>query len=257
MARVYRAVGADGQVVALKLVRPELAIEQLFRRRFSRGPDRGPRGSPARRAGAQQRRARGHPVHGAAVHQRRLSPGEAGARGTLELQAAVTLCLEVAKGVGALHAHELIHRDLKPANILLDGEGRAYVADFGLTKDHQASLLTKPGQAVGSLDYMAPEQIRGERVTATDVYSLGCVMFECICGRPPFADRQGMKILWAHLRDEPPDPCATRDVPKGVTWAVLSALQKDPARRPATATAYARMVQAAAGVPPLSPGGGE
>ena len=194
MARVYRAVGADGQVVALKLVRPELASRAaLPPSLLPRGPDRGPR-APARRAGAQQRRARGHPLHGAAVHQRRLSPGEAGARGTLELQAAVTLCLEVAKGVGALHAHELIHRDLKPANILLDGEGRAYVADFGLTKDHQASLLTKPGQAVGSLDYMAPEQIRGERVTAaTDVYSLGCVMFECICGRPPFADRQGMK----------------------------------------------------------------
>ena len=71
--------------------------------------------------------------------------------------------------------------------------------------------MTKPGQAVGSLDYMAPEQIRGEKVTsAADVYSLGCVMFQCLAGEPPFADRQGMQILWAHLRDEPPDPCAKR-----------------------------------------------
>jgi serine/threonine-protein kinase len=177
--------------------------------------------------------------------------------GRLELEEAVTLCLQVAKGLGALHAHGLIHRDLKPANILLDERGCAFVADFGLAKDPQASLITQPGQAVGSLDYMAPEQIRAEQVTAaTDVYSLGCVTVECLCGRPPFADREGMQILWAHLRDDPPDPCADRpDVPEHVSWAVLSALQKDPTRRPPTATAYARMVQAAAGVPPLSPGG--
>ena len=78
------------------------------------------------------------------------------------------------QGRGALHAHELIHRDLKPANILLDGEGRAYVADFGLTKDHQASPHQAGTGGWVALDYMAPEQIRGERVTAaTDVYSLG------------------------------------------------------------------------------------
>jgi serine/threonine protein kinase len=177
--------------------------------------------------------------------------------GVLELEPAVTCCLHVAKGIGALHQHGLIHRDLKPANILLDEDGCAFVADFGLAKDHEASLLTEPGQAVGSLDYMAPEQIRGEEVgPAADVYSLGCVMFECLAGRPPYGDRQGtMKILWAHLRDEPPNPCAERpEMPKELSWAVLRALEKDPADRPPSGTAYARMVQAAAGVPPLSPG---
>jgi serine/threonine-protein kinase len=106
------------------------------------------------------------------------------------------------------------------------------------------------------MDYMAPEQIRGLEVSAaTDVYALGCVMCECLCGRPPFADREGMRILWAHLQDEPPDPCANRDdVPKDLSWAVVRALEKDPARRPPRAIAYARMVQVAAGVPPLSPG---
>ena len=189
-------------------------------------------------------------INGGSLQERLEREGE------LELEDAVTLCLHVAKGLGALHAHGLVHRDLKPANILLDERGCAFVADFGLAKDPQASLITQPGQAVGSLDYMAPEQIRGEEVSpAADVYSLGCVMLECLCGQPPFADREGIQVLWAHLRDDPPDPCAGRsNVPKDVSWAVLCALEKDPAKRPPTATAYARMVQAAAGVPPLSPG---
>jgi serine/threonine protein kinase len=174
----------------------------------------------------------------------------------LAVEVAVSLALEVAKGLGALHEHGLIHRDLKPANILLDEDGRAFVADFGLAKDPQASLITKPGQAVGSLDYMAPEQIRAEHVTpSADVYSLGCVMYECLAGRPPFADRQGIQVLWAHLRDEPADCNVERpEIPKDVAWAVSRALEKEPARRPETATAYARMVQVAAGVPPMSPG---
>src|SRR5207244_9794946 len=119
-----------------------------------------------------------------------------------------------------------------------------------------ASVLTKPGQALGSMDYMAPEQIRGQKVSpATDIYALGCVMNQCICGEPPFADRQGMRILWAHLQDEPPDPCASRtDMPKDLGWAITRALEKDPARRPPSATAYARIIQVAAGVQPLSPG---
>ncbi len=257
MARVYKAVGPDGEVVAVKLVRPELAVEGMFRKRFAREVQAAvrvdhPHVVPVLASGEHE----GVPymvqplIRGGSLDDRLEADGPLG------LEAAVTLCLEVAKGVGALHRHGLIHRDLKPANILLDEEGRAFVADFGLAKDPQASLLTEPGQTLGSLDYIAPEQVRGEKVSpSADVYSLGCVMFECLAGRPPFADRRGIQVLWAHLQEEPPDPCAGReDLPKGLTWAVNSALQKEPASRPETATAYARMVQVAAGVPPLSPG---
>jgi serine/threonine protein kinase len=257
MARVYKAVGPDGEVVALKLVRAELAVEDVFRRRFAREVQTAfrvdhPHVVPVLESGVHE----GVPymaqplIRGGSLQQKLEREGR------LELAVAVTLCLEVAKGVGALHEHGLIHRDLKPANILLDDRGQAFVADFGLAKDPQASLLTRPGQAVGSLDYIAPEQIRGELVTpSADVYSLGCMMFECLTGRPPFADRNGMQVLWAHLRDDPPDPCADRpDIGKDVAWAVNRALEKDPASRPETPTAYARMVQVATGVPPMSPG---
>jgi serine/threonine-protein kinase len=157
---------------------------------------------------------------------------------------------QVAGGLDAAHARGLIHRDVKPANILLDGNGTAYITDFGLAKDTQGSMLTLPGQALGSMDYMAPEQIRGEQVTAaTDIYALGCVVYECMCGRPPFADRQGMRVLWAHLQDEPSDLTVHRpDLSPAFARAVNRALAKDPADRPARAGDYARMLaEAAAG----------
>jgi serine/threonine protein kinase len=258
MARVYRAVGPDGEVVALKLVRAELAVEDMFRKRFAREVSTAiridhPHVVPVLESGVHE----GVPYMAQPLIRGGSLQDKLESHGRLELEDAVSLLLQVAKGVGALHEHSMIHRDLKPANILLDEEGHAFVADFGLAKDPQASLLTKPGQAVGSLDYMAPEQIRGETVApSADVYSLGCVMFECLVGRPPFADRKGMQVLWAHLQDDPPDPCAERDdLPKGLTWAVNRALEKEPENRPETATAYARMVQVAAGVPPLSPPG--
>jgi serine/threonine-protein kinase len=166
----------------------------------------------------------------------------------LDLTETVNLLTQVADGLDALHAEGLIHRDVKPGNILLDGEGKAYITDFGLMKDREASVLTRPGQALGSMDYMAPEQIRGEEVNAqSDVYALGCVMIECLSGQPPFADRQGMRILWAHLQEDPPDPSAAReDVPADVGWAITRALEKEPEKRPPTATAYAHMVRIAA-----------
>ncbi len=256
MARVFKATGPDGQVIALKLVRPELAVENVFRKRFAREIKMAdsvehPHVVPVLDSGEHE---------GLPYMAQPFIPGGSlqdliDRDGALPLDRVVTLCLQVAKGLGALHEHNLIHRDLKPANILLDEQGDAFVADFGLAKDPDASLLTEPGQAVGSLDYIAPEQIRGEEVAPPgDVYSLGCVMFECLSGRPPFADRKGMQILWAHLQDEPGDPCAGRDdAPKDLSWTILSALDKDAARRPASATAYARMVQAAAGVSPLRP----
>ena len=257
MAWVYEAVDRDGAVVALKLVRPELAAEDMFRRRFSR------------EVGAACRIEHPHvvPVLDSGEHDGVPDMVQPFIRGgslqekleredRLELEAAVTLCLQVAKGIGALHVLHLIHRDLKPANILLDEHGHAFVADFGLAKDLDASLITTPGEAVGSMDYMAPEQIRGDSVSsAADVYSLGCVVFECLAGEPPFADREGIQILRAHLLDEPPDLHEQHsDVPPDVAWAVRRALEKEAGDRPASATAFARMVQVAAGVPPLSPG---
>ena len=103
-------------------------------------------------------------------------------------------------------------------------------------------MLTRPGQALGSMDYMPPEQIRGEPVTgAADIYSLGCVVFQCVSGRPPFADREGMRVLWAHLQDEPPDPSADRtDISREFTPALISALRKAPADRPRSSIEYAR-----------------
>jgi serine/threonine protein kinase len=157
----------------------------------------------------------------------------------------------VAAGLEALWAAGMVHRDVKPANILLDNEGQGYITDFGLAKDTQGSLLTLPGQALGSMDYMAPEQIRGEPVTAaTDVYALGCVMYESLCGQPPFAEAQGMRILWAHLQDQPSDPSIHRkDLPPEFGRTLLVAMAKNPEERPQSAGEYARMLAASAGKP--------
>jgi serine/threonine protein kinase len=249
MGRVYKAVGPGGVQVALKLVKAELARDEVFRRRFEREAG----------AAARVNHTNVVPVLGTGEHegipylaQEFIGGGSLEDKikreTKLDLREAVDLCTQVADGLDALHAEGLIHRDVKPGNILLDGAGKAFITDFGLMKDREASVLTRPGQALGSMDYMAPEQIRGEEVTGqSDVYALGCVMIECLSGTPPFADRQGMRILWAHLQEEPPDPLAARDdVPADVSWAILRALEKEPEKRPPTATAYAHMVRIAA-----------
>jgi serine/threonine protein kinase len=133
--------------------------------------------------------------------------------------------------------------------VMLDDARRGYLADFGLAKDRQAStVLTRLGQAVGSVYYMPPEQVRSEQVDArADVYGLGCLVWECLCGLPPFADRAGtMQVMWAQLRESPGDLRAYRpDATSELGWAVAKALEKDPGDRPPTTTAYARMLQVA------------
>jgi serine/threonine protein kinase len=249
MGRVYQAVGPDGEHVALKVVKRDLARDSVFRRRFDR------------EAAIAQRVSHPHvvPVLDRGEHdgipylvQRYIRGGSLADKiereDTLDVHDAVRICLWIASGLDALHEAGLIHRDVKPANILLDDQGVAHITDFGLAKDSQGSVLTRPGQALGSMDYMAPEQIRGDDVTgASDVYALGCVMVECLTGSPPFADRQGMRVLWAHLQDEPPDLASLRpDLPPDLPATVRLALEKDPTKRPPTATGYARMLQVAA-----------
>ena len=251
MGQVYRAIGPDGGLVALKLVKPDLARDETFRKRFAREARIAqqvshPNVVPVLDTGEEN----GIPY----LAQRFVGNGNLADRiqqdSQLKLDVLVTICDQVAGGLDALHENGLVHRDVKPANILLDETGTAFITDFGLAKDSQGSLLTRPGQALGSLDYMSPEQIRSEEVSAaTDVYSLGCVMWECLVGAPPFADRQGMRVLWAHLQDIPPNPCERRpDVPPAVGEAVLRAVAKDPADRPQSAGEFARLLRASAGV---------
>jgi serine/threonine protein kinase len=250
MGRVYKAVNPEGDEVALKLVKADLASDEIFRRRFEREV----------RIARTVVHLHVVPVIDAGEHegipymaQKYVGNGTledlVQKEQTLDLDTAVKMCNQVAAGLDALCAAGLVHRDVKPANILLDAEGTAFITDFGLAKDSQGSVLTRPGQALGSLDYMAPEQIRGEPVTAaSDVYALGCVIYECLIGAPPFADRQGMRVLWAHLQDDPSNPCDRRaDLPPAVGELILRALDKEAQNRPQTAGEFAQMLRDAVG----------
>jgi serine/threonine protein kinase len=236
MGVVFEGVEDGGEAVAIKVVTTELSQDEVFVRRFKREVAAAqkishPNVVPVLSSGEE---------HGLPYLVQQLIPGGSLAdrivRGRLDVPTTVKLLNGPAAGIDALHGSGLVHRDIKPANILLDGD-TAYVSDFGLAKDSQASNLTRPGQALGSLDYMPPEQIRGEPVTgAADVYALGCVVFECLEGRPPFADHEGMRVLWAHLQEDPPDPSG---VPPAFAEAVKAALRKEPAERPASSVDYA------------------
>ena len=257
MGRVYRAIGPENELVALKLVRGDLAEDSIFRKRFEREAMiaqqvKNPHVVPVLDTGEHE----GVPylsqrfIEGGSLEQKLKREDR------LDVPTTLKLCAEVADGLDALFAGGMVHRDVKPANVLLDLDGTALITDFGLAKDSEGTNLTRPGQALGSLDYMSPEQIRGEAVSAaTDVYALGCVICQCLSGTPPFADRKGMRILWAQLQDEAPDPCAELPyAPPGLGAAVLRALAKAPAERPQSAGEYARLLYEAAGVTPPSGG---
>ena len=250
MGIVFEGTQDGGEPVALKVVTTELSQDEVFLRRFRREVNAAqkidhPNVVPVLADGDE---------HGLPYLVQRLIPGGSLAdrienSGPLELEPAVRMLAAAADGIDALHGAGLVHRDIKPANILLDGD-TPYVSDFGLAKDSQASNLTRPGQALGSLDYMSPEQIRGEDVSpATDIYALGCVMFECLLGTPPFGGRPSMRVLFAHLQEEPPDLTATRsDVTPPVARAIARAMEKEPEDRPARAGEYVSGIARAAGI---------
>jgi serine/threonine protein kinase len=253
MGKVYCATGPDGTRVALKLVKDDYARDPVFRRRFQREARiaqaiHHPNVVPVLATGEQQ----GIPYMAQRYVEGLSLDGKLKRDGPLDVATAVRICSDVAAGLEALWAAGMVHRDVKPANILLDERGQGYITDFGLAKDSQGSLLTLPGQALGSMDYMAPEQIRGEPVSAaSDIYALGCVMFESLCGKPPFAHVQGMRVLWAHLQDEPPDPLRQRpDLRPEFGRTLLLALEKEPEKRPRSAGEYARMLDAAMSLDP-------
>jgi len=160
--------------------------------------------------------------------------------GRLRLREATAVLAQVAQALDAAHARGLVHRDVKPSNILLDpGTGpndcdHAYLADFGITTrpaDNSGGLDT--GSLVGTIDYVAPEQIVGDDVDArADVYSLGCVLFECLVGEPPFHRDSDVQVVFAHLDTDPPAISERRvDLPAGLDAVIARALAKDPGDR--------------------------
>ena len=237
MGTVYRATARDGTVVALKVAKESFVPKEESARRFVR---------EARAAGHVRHRHLVGVIDAGEVDGRRylamsLVVGRSlderiRAEGPLPLADTARVTRHVAAGLDALHAAGLVHRDVKPSNIMIDADSAAALTDFGLAKGDDYSKITKAGEMMGTIDYVAPELIRGDQPSpASDLYALGCVVYECIAGDPPFAGKSGvLQVGLGHLDEEPPDPCARRlDLAPDVLEVVLLALAKDPAARPA------------------------
>jgi serine/threonine-protein kinase len=149
--------------------------------------------------------------------------------GPLEPARALNILAQVAGALDAAHAHGLVHRDVKPANVLVDID-RAYLGDFGLTKRFDATGgMTGVGQIIGTVDYLAPEQIDSGKVDGrTDLYALGCVVYECLSGRPPHHKDSDIAVLFAHVKEDPaPLSSLVDDMPESVDDVIGKALAKE------------------------------
>ena len=248
MGVVYRATDlALDRPVALKVVAPALASDPVFRARFERecrlaAALEHPHIVPVFHAGAE---------HGwLYVTMRFVEGADLGAllaaEGALEPRRAVHLIAQVADALDEAHAHDLIHRDVKPGNILVRVRAEvehAYLTDFGISKHRDGDPeLTGTGLAVGTADYIAPEQAQGGAVDSrADIYALGCVLFQALSGRLPFTEGSALKKLWAHVYEPPPDLTTLRpELPPALAEAVATALAKHPADRQPSAGAFAR-----------------
>jgi tRNA A-37 threonylcarbamoyl transferase component Bud32 len=238
---VYRAEHPKlGIKVALKVLNDDLAEDEAFRERFVR---------ESRLAAAI-----GHPnivpIYDAGVWHdslyiamRYVAGGDLRERlrgGPLPPRRALAVLAQAADGLDAAHANGLVHRDVKAANILVeagptpDAREVAYVTDFGLTRQaHSGGQATPTGVLVGTISYVAPEQIEGRPVDPrADEYSLACVAFEALTGRAPFVRETDAAVLWAHMRDDPPVPTAVRDdLPAKVDEVIARGMAKDPSAR--------------------------
>ena len=233
MGVVYSATQiALDRTVALKVIAPGLMDDDEMRRRFVRESKVAasidhPNVIPIYYAGEDEgvayiamRYVAGDDLRSLVRRERRLEP-----------ERAARIVSQVAAALDAAHAAGLVHRDVKPANILLGPDDHVYLTDFGLTK-HALSVgsATKSGHWVGTLDYVAPEQIRGERVDArADIYALGCVLFLMLTGAVPFSHDGEEARLWAHLSEDPPAPSErVPGLPPEMDEVVARAMAKQP-----------------------------
>ncbi len=167
--------------------------------------------------------------------------------GALEPSRAVAILRQMAAALDVAHAHGIVHRDVKPANVLIDSE-RCYLTDFGLAKSASSRVaLTAKGEFVGTVHYMAPEQIKGSEVDArTDVYALGCLAFQAFTGKVPFERDSEVATVYAHLEDSPQVLLAERpDLPTGLDAAIATALAKKKEDRQSSCGEFVAALEAA------------
>ncbi len=239
MAVVYRERHVRlGRRVALKLLAPELAGNESFQRRFIRESQLAaaiehPNIIPIYEAGKLDEL-----LYIAMRYVEGLDLGELLEReGPLNVDRAILLFQQAASALDAAHARNLVHRDVKPGNILVAPQGRAdgsdhvYLTDFGLTKRADSlSGLTGTGHFIGTLDYIAPEQISGGPVDGrADVYALGCVLFRALTGALPFERDRDVAVMYAHLSQPPPAVTSLRpDLSRNVDEVLAKAMAKSP-----------------------------
>ncbi|WP_111511442.1 serine/threonine-protein kinase [Mycobacterium kyogaense] len=250
MGEVYRAYDtARERMVAIKLLRPEMAADPSFQERFRRES----------RVAARLQEPHVIPVHdfgeidGVLFIDMRLVEGASvkevlRTHGPLQPRRAVAIIRQVAAALDAAHANGLVHRDIKPENVLLTPDDFAYLVDFGIAHGGGEATITSTGLVVGSCAYMAPERFSGERGgPASDVYSLACLLYETLTGVAPFEAADVRQVMSAHMFTAPPRPSIMR---RGVSRAfddvVTRGMAKAPGDRFTSAGDLARAAGAAA-----------
>jgi serine/threonine protein kinase len=236
MGVVYRALQLDlGRPVALKVIAGDYAGDDEFRERFGREARMAaaidhPNVVPVYATGEQDgalylvlRYVTGSDLHALIRRDGRLLPARAAA-----------IVAQVGAALDAAHARGLVHRDVKPANVLLARADHVYLSDFGLAKrNEEAGGLTRQGSIVARAEYVAPEQLLEDRVDAlTDVYALGCLLFEALTGEPPYVGSKEGPAMLAHVNAPPPSPLElVPDLPPRFDEVVRRAMAKDPGER--------------------------
>ncbi len=257
MGEVWRAIDTEtnNRTVAIKLLAPQLAEDETFVQRFRREAD------------AAARLSNPHiiPIHnygeidGRLYVDMRLVEGrdleELLAAGPLPPARAVEIIGQIAKALQAAHRVGLVHRDVKPSNILVDQDDYAYLIDFGIASDVTAAKLTRTGMLIGTLAYMAPERFTsGSADAGADVYSLACVLHECLTGTQPYPGDSAEQQISGHLTLDPPKPSrVNRTIPEAFDAVIARGMAKNPATRFASAGELAMAARAVAGSPPAPP----